>query len=56
MVDSKVELLRDKKFVDVFLSVEQVNVKAKSAEGLGLLGKAEGIASYAIVSVLPKKE
>lgn len=37
------------------LSEHQVNVKAKSAEGLGLLGRAEGIASYAIVSVFSKE-
>ena len=49
------ESIRKKLAETLHLPVEQVNVKAKSAEGLGLLGRAEGIASYAIVSVLPKK-
>ena len=49
------ESIRKKLAETLRLPVEQVNVKAKSAEGLGLLGKAEGIASYAVVSVLPKK-
>lgn len=34
---------------------DQVNVKAKTAEGLGLLGRSKGIASYAIVSLSSSK-
>ncbi len=37
------------------LTEAQVNVKAKSTEGLGFLGRSEGIASYAIVSVINKE-
>ncbi|HEY7202649.1 MAG TPA: 2-C-methyl-D-erythritol 2,4-cyclodiphosphate synthase [Methylomirabilota bacterium] len=33
------------------LGVEQVSVKAKSPEHLGLLGRGEGVASMAVVSV-----
>jgi 2C-methyl-D-erythritol 2,4-cyclodiphosphate synthase len=33
------------------LEVEHVSVKAKSPEHLGLLGRREGVASLAVVSV-----
>lgn len=48
------ESIRKKLAEALRLSLSQVNVKAKSAEGLGLLGRAEGIASYAVVSLVPK--
>ncbi len=33
------------------VSLERVNVKAKTNEGIGMIGDAEAIASYAVVSV-----
>lgn len=41
-----------KRLADVLgLAVEAVSVKAKSPEGLGLLGRREGIAAMAVVAV-----
>jgi 2-C-methyl-D-erythritol 2,4-cyclodiphosphate synthase len=41
-----------KRLADVLgLEINRVNVKAKSPEGLGLLGRQEGMAAMAVVSV-----
>ena len=41
-----------KRLADVLgISVDRVSVKAKSPEGLGLLGRCEGIAAMAVVSL-----
>jgi 2-C-methyl-D-erythritol 2,4-cyclodiphosphate synthase len=41
-----------KRLADVLgLEIDRVNVKAKSPEGLGLLGRQEGMAAMAVVSV-----
>jgi 2-C-methyl-D-erythritol 2,4-cyclodiphosphate synthase len=41
-----------KRLADVLgISVDRVSVKAKSPEGLGLVGRREGIAAMAVVSV-----
>jgi 2-C-methyl-D-erythritol 2,4-cyclodiphosphate synthase len=39
--------------VDLALSLNNVNVKAKTNENLGFLGRAEGIAAMAIVLLIP---
>ncbi len=39
---------------NLFLSPNQVNVKATTSEGLGFVGKEEGIACYAVALLLPK--
>ncbi|MBI4437108.1 MAG: 2-C-methyl-D-erythritol 2,4-cyclodiphosphate synthase [Candidatus Omnitrophica bacterium] len=48
------ESIRRKLAETLHLSETQVNVKAKTSEGLGYLGRSEGIASYAIVSMTSK--
>jgi 2-C-methyl-D-erythritol 4-phosphate cytidylyltransferase/2-C-methyl-D-erythritol 2,4-cyclodiphosphate synthase len=41
-----------KRLADVLaLPVERVSVKAKSPEGLGLVGRREGVAAMAVVSL-----
>lgn len=39
---------------NLFLKSNQVNVKATTSEGLGFVGKEEGIACYAVVLLIPK--
>jgi 2-C-methyl-D-erythritol 2,4-cyclodiphosphate synthase len=39
---------------NLFLNPNQVNVKATTSEGLGFVGKEEGIACYAVALLLPK--
>ena len=48
------ESIRKKLALTLQLSEDRVNVKAKSTEGLGLLGRSEAIASYAVVSISSK--
>jgi len=48
------ESIRKKLAETLHLSETQVNIKAKTSEGLGYLGRSEGIASYAVVSIVPK--
>jgi len=38
------------------ISEDKVNIKAKTGEGLGEIGKIEAIASYAIVSIVPRED
>src|SRR4030042_4393214 len=35
---------------------DRVNIKAKTSEGMGEIGKIEAIASYAIVSIVPRED
>ena len=37
------------------ISEDKVNIKAKTSEGIGEIGKIEAIASYAIVSIVPRE-
>ncbi len=43
------ELMRQNIASDLHINVSQVNIKATTSEGLGFIGKREGLASHAIV-------
>ena len=36
------------------ISPDKVNVKAKTNEGMGFLGRSEGVAAFAVVTVMEK--
>jgi 2-C-methyl-D-erythritol 2,4-cyclodiphosphate synthase len=38
----------------LFITIEQVNVKATTGEGLGFIGRGEGAVCYAVALLLPK--
>jgi 2-C-methyl-D-erythritol 2,4-cyclodiphosphate synthase len=38
----------------LFINVEQVNIKATTGEGLGFIGRSEGAVCYAVALLLPK--
>ncbi|MEW5766839.1 MAG: 2-C-methyl-D-erythritol 2,4-cyclodiphosphate synthase [bacterium] len=38
------------------ISLDQINIKATTTEGLGFIGHAEGIAAYAVASIVRKEE
>jgi 2-C-methyl-D-erythritol 2,4-cyclodiphosphate synthase len=46
-----IEAMRANVAADLQISTKDVNVKAKTAEGLGALGRAEGIAAEAVVLI-----
>jgi 2-C-methyl-D-erythritol 2,4-cyclodiphosphate synthase len=48
-----VSLMRERVAEDLGLPVERVNVKATTSEGLGFVGRREGIAALAVATVSP---
>ena len=46
-----IETMRSNIATDLGIQVDQVNIKATTAEGLGSLGREEGIATHAVVLV-----
>ncbi|MEM7359231.1 MAG: 2-C-methyl-D-erythritol 2,4-cyclodiphosphate synthase [Pseudomonadota bacterium] len=46
-------VMRDNISADLRCSPEQVNLKATTTEGLGFVGREEGIASHAVTILLP---
>ena len=51
-----IPLMRENLAEDLGVSSEMVNVKATTTEGLGPYGRCEGIASYAVCTLMEKTE
>ena len=47
-----IESMRERLAADLGVTVDRVNVKATTTEGMGFAGRREGIASYAVVSIV----